>query len=100
MSKLEHLPNWPLLMDIATLCRFTSCTRAQVNALIAAALLPPGREMPPGCIRWHRHEVESRLARLWELETGELHDEHGKAAARRALEAFKPGVAPDRGPRK
>ena len=80
---------WPLLMDQATACRFTSTKRSTFGALVKACLFPPPREIAPGEKLWHQDELRDAAARLWQLERGHSL-EQARDGARRALEAFQP----------
>jgi hypothetical protein len=83
------MSDWPLTMDLQTARRYLTYTRQQFNALRAAGLIPPPRELLPGVARWHRKELDAAAARIWNLEA-DITDEQAKADARRALDAFTP----------
>ena len=82
-------PDWPLLMDAATVCRYLTCTRAQFNAYVQAGLMPVGRETLPGHIRWHRKELDLASDRLWNMEVEDA-NERAKAETLRDFASYIP----------
>jgi hypothetical protein len=87
------LPHWPLLMDEATACRFTSFKPRDFRALVACQVFPPARAFPPkGVLRWHRAELEAVMARFYGLDAAapDQQDAAARQAARDALNAFDP----------
>jgi hypothetical protein len=82
---------WPLLLDLATACRYMTHTRVQFRAMVAGGLFPPGRCMPDGKELWHRGELERAVDRLWQIEA-EAQDDKDEADAWRALDAFDPAA--------
>ena len=86
-------PDWPLLMNARTAARFLDVTNREFKLLLLTGIVPPGRDLQPNVIMWHRDELARCMARLFNL-----HREHQADAAeaqqdlRRRIAAFDPGA--------
>lgn len=105
----------PLLMDERAAARFCTMSLKHFRAAVQVGLLPAGRR-PADLARaglidataaakldtlgplWHRAEIEARAATLWGLEGQAAAGQAGRhAAAREALDAFRPPARARRG---
>jgi hypothetical protein len=95
-TKLGDLPDWPLLMDEATLARFCSMQIPELRTAIDRGFLPRGR-MVDGKLRWHIDQVRAFVSDLYGLDGTPVRRQASRQLAQEALDAFNAAPAARRG---
>lgn len=89
-------PDWPLLMNAAMAARFLDVKNKEFKLLLMTGIVPPGRELQPGVMRWHRDELARCMARLFNLHRDREQQADAAEAQqdlRRRIATFDPSAA-------